>query len=57
MLSDEQKQELVQRVIDRLKKKADDDNDKADDKDTSVKDPLKNAKAIIKHYGTHNRLI
>lgn len=55
MLSDEQKQELVQRVIDRLKKKADDD--KADDKDQKIADPLKNAKAIIKHYGTHNRLI
>lgn len=57
MLTDEQKHDIVQRVIaDLKKKKADDDSDNADEKEGKITDPLKNMKAIVKHYGTHNRL-
>lgn len=52
MLTDEQRHELVQRVKAELKKKA----EEAEEKEGKIKDPLKNAKAIIKHYGSHNRL-
>ena len=32
-------------------------SDKEDEKDNKISDPLKNMKAVVKHYGTHNRLI
>lgn len=57
MLTDEQRHDIVQRVIVGLKKKkADDDSDNADEKEGKIIDPLKNMKAIVKHYGSHNRL-
>ena len=41
----------------KLKKKVEKIEDNTEDKDQKrIADPLKNAKAIIKHYGTHNRL-
>ena len=57
MLTDEQRHDIVQRAIVGLKKKkADDDSDNADEKEGKIVDPLKNMKAIVKHYGSHNRL-
>lgn len=56
MLTDEQKMEIIQRVKAELKKRADEKADETEEKDQKITDPLKNAKAIIKHYGTHNRL-
>ena len=57
MLTDEQRHDIVQRVIVGLKKKkADDDSDKENEKEGKIVDPLKNMKAIVKHYGSHNRL-
>ena len=57
MLTDEQRHDIVQRVIVGLKKKkANDDSDNADEKEGKITDPLKNMKAIVKHYGSHNRL-
>lgn len=48
--------DIKQILISNIKKKVDDIDDKTEDKDRKIADPLKNAKAIIKHYGTHNRL-
>ena len=56
MLTDEQKMEIIQRVKAELKKRADEKADETEEKEGKITDPLKNAKAIIKHYGTHNRL-
>lgn len=56
MLTDEQKMEIIQRVKAELKKRADEKADEAEEKEGKIVDPLKNMKAIIKHYGTHNRL-
>ncbi len=57
MLTDEQRHDIVQKVIACLqKKKADDDSDNTEGREGKVIDPLKNMKAIVKHYGTHNRL-
>ena len=56
MLTDEQKKEIVLKVLTNLKKKVDNIDDKTEEKEGNITDPLKNAKAIIKHYGTHNRL-
>ncbi len=49
--------EIKQILISNIKKKVDDIDDKMDEKDRKITDPLKKAKAIIKHYGSHNRLI
>ncbi len=49
-------QEIKQILVDNIKKKVDKIEDNTDDKELKISDPLKNAKAIIKHYGTHNRL-
>ena len=44
-------------LLNNLKKKVEKIEDNTEDKDQKkIADPLKNAKAIIKHYGTHNRL-
>lgn len=56
MLTDEQKKEIALKVLTNLKKKVDNIDDKTEEKEGKITDPLKNAKAIIKHYGTHNRL-
>ena len=56
MLTDEQKMEIVQRVKAELKKRADEKSDKTEEKEGKITDPLKNMKAIVKHYGSHNRL-
>lgn len=56
MLTDEQKKEIVLKVLTNLKKKVDNIDDKTEEKEGNITDPLKNVKAIIKYYGTHNRL-
>ena len=43
-------------TLNNLKKKVEKIEDNTEEKDQKITDPLKNAKAIIKHYGTHNRL-
>ena len=53
----EEQLKQIQKVLLDNYKKTKEVSDKADDKDTSIKDPLKNMKAIVKHYGSHNRLI
>ena len=49
-------QEIKLILLNNLKKKVEKIEDNTEDKDQKITDPLKNAKAIIKHYGTHNRL-
>jgi hypothetical protein len=49
-------QEIKRILVYNIKKKVDKIEDNTDDKELKISDPLKNAKAIIKHYGTHNRL-
>ena len=53
MLTDEQRKEIVQRVKAELKKKS----EEAQEKEGKIADPLMNMKAIVKHYGSHNRLV
>ena len=55
MLTDEQKMEIIQRVKAELKKRAD-EKANTEEKEGKITDPLKNMKAIVKHYGSHNRL-
>lgn len=50
-------QEMKLILLNNLKKKVDNIDDKTEEKEAKVTDPLKNMKAIVKHYGTHNRLI
>jgi len=50
-------QEIKQILLNNIKKKVDEIDDKTEEKEGKFTDPLKNAKAIIKHYGTHNRLL
>lgn len=49
-------QEMKLILLNNLKKKVEKIEDNTEEKDQKIIDPLKNAKAIIKHYGTHNRL-
>ncbi len=56
MLTDEQKKEIALKVLTNLKKKVDNIEDKTEEKEGKIVDPLKNMKAIVKHYGSHNRL-
>lgn len=49
-------QEMKLILLNNLKKKVEKIEDNTEEKDQKITDPLKNAKAIIKHYGTHNRL-
>lgn len=39
-----------------LREKHKQDKEKEEDKESKFTDPLKNMKAIVKYYGTHNRL-
>lgn len=50
-------QEMKLMLLNNLKKKVYNIDDKTEEKEGKVIDPLKNMKAIVKHYGTHNRLI
>lgn len=50
-------QEIKKILLDNIKKKVEKIEDNTEDKDQKkITDPLKRAKSIIKHYGTHNRL-
>ena len=49
-------QEMKLILLNNLKKKVEKIEDNTEEKDQKIIDPLKNAKAIITHYGTHNRL-
>ena len=49
-------QEMKLILLNNLKKKVEKIEDNTEEKDQKITDPLKNVKAIIKHYGTHNRL-
>ena len=57
MLTDKQKKEIALKVLTNLKKKVDNIDDKTEEKEGKIADPLKNMKAIVKHYGSHNRLV
>lgn len=50
-------QEMKLILLNNLKKKVEKIDAKTEEKEAKVTDPLKNMKAIVKHYGTHNRLI
>ena len=49
-------QEIKLILLNNLKKKVDNIDDKTEEKEAKITDPLKNMKAIVKHYGSHNRL-
>ena len=49
-------QEMKLILLNNLKKKVDNIDDKTEEKEGKVTDPLKNMKAIVKYYGSHNRL-
>ena len=49
-------QEMKLILLNNLKKKVDNIDDKTEEKEVRIADPLKNMKAIVKHYGSHNRL-
>ena len=49
-------QEMKLILLNNLKKKVDNIDDKTEEKEGKIADPLKNMKAIVKHYGSHNRL-
>ncbi len=49
-------QEMKLILLNNLKNKVEKIEDNTEKKEGKITDPLKNAKAIIKHYGTHNRL-
>lgn len=53
---EERLEKLKQILLNNIKKKVEKVEDNTEEKDGKLTDPLKNAKAIIKHYGTHNRL-
>lgn len=53
---EEKLEKLKQILLNNIKKKVEKVEDNTEEKDGKITDPLKNAKAIIKHYGTHNRL-
>ena len=51
-------QEMKLILLNNLKKKVEKIEDNTEDNDQNkITDPLKNMKAIVKHYGSHNRLI
>ena len=57
MTDREEQLKQIQKVLLDNYKKTKEVSDKEDEKDNSkISDPLKNMKAIVKHYGTHNRL-
>ena len=49
-------QEMKLILLNNLKKKVDNIDDMTEEKEGKITDPLKNMKAIVKHYGSHNRL-
>lgn len=49
-------QEMKLILLNNLKKKVDNIDNNTEEKEGKIADPLKNMKAVIKHYGTHNRL-
>ena len=49
-------QEMKLILLNNLKKKVDNIDDKTEEKEGKITDPLKNIKAIVKHYGSHSRL-
>ena len=49
-------QEMKLILLNNLKKKVDNIDDKTEEKEGKITDPLKNMKAIVKHYGSHSRL-
>jgi len=49
-------QEIKLILLNNLKKKVEKIDDKTEEKEGKIADPLKNMKAIVKHYGSHNRL-
>ena len=56
MTDREEQLRQIQKVLLDNYKKTKEVSDKEDDKEAKITDPLKNMKAIVKHYGTHNRL-
>lgn len=50
-------QEIKLILLNNLKKKVEKIDDKTEEKEGRIADPLKNMKAIVKHYGSHNRLL
>lgn len=44
------------RLIQKLKQKVQELKDEDENKDNTIKDPLRNQKAIIRHFGMQNRL-
>ena len=49
-------QEMKLILLNNLKKKVEKIEDNTEEKEQKITDPLKNMKAIVKHYGSHNRL-
>lgn len=56
MTDREEQLRQIQKVLLDNYKKTKEVSDKEDEKDNKITDPLKNMKAIVKHYGSHNRL-
>lgn len=58
-MTDDNRLKEIQKILiaNKLKKNLEEIADNTDTDDKSVTDPLKRAKAIIKHYGQQNRLI
>ena len=50
-------QEMKLILLNNLKKKAEKIEDNTEKKEGKFTDPLKNIKAIVKYYGSHNRLL
>lgn len=56
MTDREEQLRQIQKVLLDNYKKTKEVSDKEDEKEAKISDPLKNMKAIVKHYGSHNRL-
>ena len=56
MTDREEQLRQIQKVLLDNYKKTKEVSDKEDEKEAEITDPLKNMKAIVKHYGSHNRL-
>ena len=56
MTDREEQLKQIQKVLLDNYKKTKEVSDKEDEKDNKITDPLKDMKAIVKHYGSHNRL-
>lgn len=51
-----QRELQVKILAEKLKQKLKEQQDREDEKGTKIKDPLRNQKAIIRHFGMQNRL-